>query len=140
MRVCARKRCVLVLKPIFHRKLHLRRLPNANEINTKNMKCTCPTQGPNARDPTQPMFHWLALGFASGKTQLLGFASCKTRRGKRKRYQHVGILASGNAKVSSFASGNAKVPNASSFASQWNIGFSSYPTAPPLLYLPLGDS
>ena len=22
------------------------------------MKCTCPTQRPNARDPTQPIFHW----------------------------------------------------------------------------------
>ena len=36
-------------------------------------------------------------------------------------------FASGNAKVSSFASGNAKVPNASSFASQWNIGFRGIP-------------
>ena len=31
----------------------------------------------------------------------------------RKRYQHVGI----------FALGDAKVPNANGFASQWNIGF-----------------
>ena len=30
------------LKPIFHWKLGLRWLPNANEIDTKNMKCTCP--------------------------------------------------------------------------------------------------
>ena len=30
------------------------------------MKCTCPTQGPNARDPTQPIFHLLALGFCVG--------------------------------------------------------------------------
>ena len=29
----------------------------------------------------------------------------------------------GNAKVLSFALGNAKLPYASSFASQWNIGF-----------------
>ena len=68
----------------------------------------------------------LRLGFVSGKTQLLGFASGKTRKIcviQHRRYQHVGILASGEAKVSSFASGNAKVPNASSFASQWNIGF-----------------
>ena len=33
-------------------------LKTANEINTKNIKCTCPTQRPNARDPTQPIFHW----------------------------------------------------------------------------------
>ena len=32
------------------------------------------------------------------------------------------FLALGNAKVLSFALGDAKVPNASSFASQWNIG------------------
>ena len=98
--------------------MRLRRLPNANEINTKNMKCTCPTQRPNARDPTQ-------ASVASGKTQLLGFAG-KTRKmciTQCRRYQHVCILASGKAKVSSFASGNAKVPNAISFASQWNIGF-----------------
>ena len=31
-------------------------------------------------------------------------------------------FALGNAKVVSFALGDAKVPNASSFASQWNIG------------------
>ena len=32
----------------------------------------------------------------------------------------------GNAKVLSFALGNAKLPDASSFASQWNIGLKSY--------------
>ena len=32
------------------------------------------------------------------------------------------FFALGNAKVLSFALGNAKLPNASSFASQWNIG------------------
>ena len=34
------------LKPIFHRKLGLRWLQNAKEINTKNMKCTCLTPAP----------------------------------------------------------------------------------------------
>ena len=33
----------------------------------------------------------------------------------------------GNAKVLSFALGNAKLPDASSFASQWNIGFKDIP-------------
>ena len=33
------------------------------------------------------------------------------------------FFAIGNAKVQSFALGNAKLPDASSFASQWNIGF-----------------
>ena len=37
------------LKPIFHQKTGLRWVPDANEISTKNMKCTCPTQRPNAR-------------------------------------------------------------------------------------------
>ena len=37
-------------------------LPNMNEINTKNMKCTWPTQAPTQGDPTRPIFHWLALG------------------------------------------------------------------------------
>ena len=71
-------------------KLRLCRLPNANEINTKNMKCTCPTQRPNARDPTHPIFHWLALGFCvggnanftflrRGQTQILCFVSGETR-------------------------------------------------------------
>ena len=32
------------------------------------------------------------------------------------------FFALGNAKVLSFALGNAKLPDASSFASQWNIG------------------
>ena len=32
------------LKPIFHRKLGWRWVPNANEIYTKNMKCTCSTR------------------------------------------------------------------------------------------------
>ena len=35
------------------------------------------------------------------------------------------FLSLGNAKVLSFVLGDAKVPNASSFASQWNIGFNN---------------
>ena len=31
-------------KPIFHQKTGLRWVPDANEIYTKNMKCTCSTQ------------------------------------------------------------------------------------------------
>ena len=45
-------------KPIFHQKTGLRWVPAANAISTKNMKCTCPTQRPNARHPTPPIFHW----------------------------------------------------------------------------------
>ena len=32
---------MLSFKPIFHRKKHLRWLPNVNEIYTDNMKCMC---------------------------------------------------------------------------------------------------
>ena len=38
------------------------------------------------------------------------------------------FFALGNAKVLSFALGNAKLPDTSSFASQWNIGFTLRPT------------
>ena len=34
----------LILKPIFHKKTGLRWVPDANEIYTKNMKCTCSTR------------------------------------------------------------------------------------------------
>ena len=41
-------------------------LPNANEINTKSMKCTWPTPGPRVWDPTPPIFHLLTLGVRIG--------------------------------------------------------------------------
>ena len=44
------------LKPIFHR------LPNANEIDTNNMKSTWPTRAPTPGDPMQTIFHWFTLG------------------------------------------------------------------------------
>ena len=113
----------LYLKPIFHWKLGLRWLPNANEINTKNMKCTCPT--PEFCVGTQRNLYstGLRLGFASGKTQLLDFASGKTQiRGfaLAPRYQHVGIP---NAKFWRRGYCPTPNPNARNFASQWNIGF-----------------
>ena len=45
------------LKPIFHWKWGSRWLPNANEIYTKKMKCTWPTQEICVWDPTPPIFH-----------------------------------------------------------------------------------
>ena len=45
------------LKPIFHWELGLRWLPNANEINTKNMKCTWPTRKCCLWNPMQPIFY-----------------------------------------------------------------------------------
>ena len=54
------------IKPIFHCKLGSRWVPKANEMSTNNMKCTWPTQKFCVGDPTQPIFHWLALGFCVG--------------------------------------------------------------------------
>ena len=51
------------LKPIFHWERRLCWLPNTNEVDTNNMKSTCPTQDFCVGDQTQPIFHWLALGF-----------------------------------------------------------------------------
>ena len=60
------------LKPIFHWKLNLRCLTNANEMDTNNMKSTWPTPAPSVGEPTPPIFHQLALGV--GLTQILAFA------------------------------------------------------------------
>ena len=62
------------------------------------MKYTWPT----SEDPTPPIFHWLA----SGVTQILALGNAKI-------YQHVGL----------FLRYLTPSPDASSFASQWNIGF-----------------
>ena len=65
----------IILKPVFTENW----LPNANEIDTKNMKCTWPMQDPMPGDPKQTIFHWLALGitqilcFGLGVTQILVF-------------------------------------------------------------------
>ena len=83
------------LKPIFHRKLGSRWVPNANEIYTKNMKYTWPTPEFCVGTRRNLYSTGLRLDFASGKTQLLGFASGKTRKmcvTQRQRYQHVSIF------------------------------------------------
>ena len=66
---------MLTFKPIFHWKLCSRWLPNANEINTKNMKCTWPTPEFCVGTQCNKYSTGLRLGFLSGKTQILGFAS-----------------------------------------------------------------
>ena len=96
------------LKPIFHWKLGLRWAPNANEIYSKNMKCTW---------PTQKLYSTPVGGFALGNANK--FASPNARDTNM-----LVFFALGNAKVLSFALGDAKVPNANGFASQWNVGFS----------------
>ena len=44
-------------KPIFHWKMVLHWLPNANKFNTKRMKCTLPTRKCCVWDPMQPISH-----------------------------------------------------------------------------------
>ena len=50
------------LKPIFHRKLGLRWLQNAKEINTRNMKCTCPTPAPTPAPTPGTQHHLYSTG------------------------------------------------------------------------------
>ena len=59
------------VKPIFPSKMDLRWVPNANEIDTNNMKCTCPTQGSNALRFMLGVMQMLA--FALGVMQILAF-------------------------------------------------------------------
>ena len=51
------------VKPIFHKKTGLRWVPDANEIYTKNMKCTCPTR----KFCVGTQCNLYSTGFASGK-------------------------------------------------------------------------
>ena len=81
----------------------------------QHMKCTYPTQGFCVLNPTQPIFHWLALGFRVGWREK--FASPNAKDNNLLVY-----FALDDANLVSFALGDAKVPNANSFASQWNIG------------------
>ena len=93
------------------------------------MKCTCPTQRPNARHPTPPIFHW------EWGSRWLPNAKKSTHKirnvhGRRKKLASPNardtnmlvFLALGDAKLLSFASGDAKVPDARYFAFWWNIG------------------
>ena len=115
--------CGRAFKPIFHQKLGSRWLPNANEIYTKNMKCTWPTRKFCVGYPLHLYSTDWRRGLASGVTQTLGLASGIGIGGNAKIYQHVGILALGDAEVLFFVLGDAKVPDARYFAFWWNIGF-----------------
>ena len=66
-----------ILKPIFHWKWASHWLPDANEIYTQKMKCTWPMPEFCVRTQRNLYSTGLHLGFASGKTQILGFASDK---------------------------------------------------------------
>ena len=87
-------------------------LANANEIYTKNMKCTWPT--PVFCVGTQRNLYstdW-RRGLASGKMQILALGDAKI-------YQHVGIS---NTKFWRRGHCPTPTPDARYFASQWNIG------------------
>ena len=89
--ICPR---LIQVKPIFNWKLGSRWLPNANEINTKNMKCTWPT--PEFCVGTQRNLYstGLRLGFASGKTQILGFHRVKCKLEGSRWHQDTNMLVS----------------------------------------------
>ena len=53
---------------IFHKKKGLGWVPNANEIDTNNVRCTWSTQAPMLEDTTQPIFHLLTLGVVLDKS------------------------------------------------------------------------
>ena len=98
----------------------LGRLTNANEMSTNNMKCTWSTRKICVGDPTQPIFHWLALGFCVGGNANYMFRVGGNANFSVFRYQHVGI---GNAKSSRRGCYPTPDPNANGLALQWNIGF-----------------
>ena len=110
-------------KPIFHWEWRLCWLPNANEMDTNNMKCTCPTQNFCIGDPTQPIFHWLALGFcvranADFKFCVRGDGNLRVCVGSKILtcwYPHAKFLRRGHCPT--------PTPKARYFASQWNIGY-----------------
>ena len=77
-------------------------------------------QRENFADSTQPILHWLTLGFC-----IEGDANFMFRIGGNAnfsvfRYQHGGIP---NTKLWRWGSKPTPGPNANGFASQWNIGF-----------------
>ena len=75
------------LKPIFHLKTGLGWVPDAND--TKDMKCTCPTQKFCVGTQCNLYSTGLRLGFASGKSQPLGFASGKNAKNWRHLTQKI---------------------------------------------------
>ena len=62
-----------LLKPIFHWKLDLRWLPNANEIDTKKKKCMWPTQTFAFETQRNLYSADSRLDFVLGVTQILKF-------------------------------------------------------------------
>ena len=65
------------------------------EINTKNMKCTWPTQDFCVGDPTQPIFHWLVLGLCVRANANFKFCVWGEGLAPRCWYPQRKVLASG---------------------------------------------
>ena len=101
------------LKPIFHWKWDSRWVPNANEIYTKNMKCTWPKPAFCVRTQRNLYSTDWRRGLASGKTQILALGNAKIN-------QHVGISYT---KFWHRGHCPTPTPDARYFVSQWNIGF-----------------
>ena len=110
---------IRIQKPVFHWKSRLRWLPYANEIDTNNMKCTCPTPAPHIGDPKPFIFYVLALGVCVGSNVNFSIGVGHDENFGICRYQHVGIP---NAKLWHWGSKPTRGQNANGFASQWNIG------------------
>ena len=75
--------------------------------------------------PTQPIFHWQLLGFASGK-------KAKKLRHLTQNIPTCWYPCVGDAEVLFFAFGDSKVPDARYIAFWWNIGYSFFYLCPPL--------
>ena len=84
------------------------------------MKCKRPTGKLHVGDPTQPIFHWLALGFCVGGNAKFMLCVGGNANFSVFRYNHVAIP---NAKLWRWGSEPMPGPNTNGFASQWNIYF-----------------
>ena len=78
-------------------------------MSTNNMKCTWPMREFCVGDPTQPIFHWLVLGFCIDGIANFMFRVGGTPNFSVFRYQHVGIP---NAKLWRWGSKPVRGPNA----------------------------
>ena len=109
---------IFILKPIFHQKLGSRWLPNANEIYTKDMKCTWPTPEFCVGYPLHLYSTDWRRGLALGLTQNLGLASGNAN------FHILDTVGISNAKVWRRGHCPTPAPDARYFAFWWNIGFS----------------
>ena len=83
-------------------------------MSTNNIKSTWPTQIFCIGDPTQFIFHWLALGFCIGGNANFMFCIGGNANLDNFKYQHVGIP---NANLWRLGSEPMLGPNAKGFAS-----------------------